>query len=138
MSTDSSIHTTKVIASFILGISSTPWVVLVIINVVLLILGMIMEPGAILIMMLPVFLPVVNQLGIDLVHFGVVMVLNLMIGQITPPFGMCLFTIAQVGGLNVEKISRATLPWAAPLVAVLIACIFIPELIVWLPAVLMQ
>ena len=129
---------TKVIANFILGISTTPWVVLVIINVVLLILGMIMEPGAILIMMLPVFLPIVNQLGIDLVHFGVVMVLNLMIGQITPPFGMCLFTIAQVGGLNVEKISRATLPWAAPLVIVLIATIFIPELIVWLPNVLMQ
>jgi len=129
---------TKVIANFILGISTTPWVVLVIINVVLLILGMIMEPGAILIMMLPVFLPIVNQLGIDLVHFGVVMVLNLMIGQITPPFGMCLFTIAQVGGLNVEKISRATLPWAAPLVIVLIATIFIPELIVWLPTVLMQ
>lgn len=129
---------TKVIASFILGISTTPWVVLVIINVVLLILGMIMEPGAILIMMLPVFLPIVNQLGIDLVHFGVVMVLNLMIGQITPPFGMCLFTIAQVGGLNVEKISHATLPWAAPLVIVLIATIFIPELIVWLPTVLMQ
>lgn len=129
---------TKVIAGFILGISTTPWVVLVIINVVLLILGMIMEPGAILIMMLPVFLPIVNQLGIDLVHFGVVMVLNLMIGQITPPFGMCLFTIAQVGGLNVEKISRATLPWAAPLVIVLIATIFIPELIVWLPNVLMQ
>lgn len=129
---------TKTIASFILGISTTPWVVLVIINVVLLILGMIMEPGAILIMMLPVFLPIVNQLGIDLVHFGVVMVLNLMIGQITPPFGMCLFTIAQVGGLNVEKISRATLPWAAPLVIVLIATIFIPELIVWLPNILMQ
>ena len=129
---------TKIIASFILGISTTPWVVLVIINVVLLILGMIMEPGAILIMMLPVFLPIVNQLGIDLVHFGVVMVLNLMIGQITPPFGMCLFTIAQVGGLNVEKISRATLPWAAPLVIVLIATIFIPELIVWLPNILMQ
>ena len=129
---------TKTIASFILGISTTPWVVLVIINVVLLILGMIMEPGAILIMMLPVFLPIVNQLGIDLVHFGVVMVLNLMIGQITPPFGMCLFTIAQVGGLNVEKIPRATLPWAAPQVIVLIATIFIPELIVWLPNILMQ
>lgn len=129
---------TRTIASFILGISTTPWVVLVIINVVLLILGMIMEPGAILIMMLPVFLPIVNQLGIDLVHFGVVMVLNLMIGQITPPFGMCLFTIAQVGNLNVEKISHATLPWVAPLVVVLIASIFIPELIVWLPTVLMQ
>lgn len=129
---------TKVIANFILGISTTPWVVLVIINVVLLILGMIMEPGAILIMMLPVFLPIVNQLGIDLVHFGVVMVLNLMIGQITPPFGMCLFTIAQVGKLSVEKLSRTTLPWVAPLALVLIASLFIPELIVWLPNVLMQ
>ena len=129
---------TKTIASFILGISTTPWVVLLIINVVLLILGMIMEPGAILIMMLPVFLPIVNQLGIDLVHFGVVMVLNLMIGQITPPFGMCLFTIAQVGKLSVEKLSRTTLPWVAPLALVLIASLFIPELIVWLPNVLMQ
>ena len=128
---------TKIIAEFILGISSTPWVVLLIINVALLILGMIMEPGAILIMMLPVFLPIVNQLGIDLVHFGVTMVLNLMIGQITPPFGMCLFTIAQVAGLSVEKISRATLPFAVPLVVVLIASLFIPELVVWLPNVLM-
>ena len=128
---------TRVIADFILGISSTPWVVLLIINVVLLILGMIMEPGAILIMMLPVFLPIVNQLGIDLVHFGVVMVLNLMIGQITPPFGMCLFTIAQVGNLSVEKISRATLPWVAPLVVVLIASLFIPEIVLWLPNILM-
>ena len=128
---------TRVIADFILGISSTPWVVLLIINAVLLILGMIMEPGAILTMMLPVFLPIVNQLGIDLVHFGVVMVLNLMIGQITPPFGMCLFTIAQVGNLSVEKISRATLPWVAPLVVVLIASLFIPEIVLWLPNILM-
>ena len=128
---------TRIIADFILGISSTPWVVLLIINAVLLILGMIMEPGAILIMMLPVFLPIVNQLGIDLVHFGVVMVLNLMIGQITPPFGMCLFTIAQVGNLSVEKISRATLPWVAPLVVVLIASLFIPEIVLWLPNILM-
>lgn len=129
---------TKVIASFILGISTTPWVVLLIINVVLLILGMIMEPGAILIMMLPVFLPIVNQLGIDLVHFGVIMVLNLMIGQITPPFGMCLFTIAQVGKLSVEKLSHTTLPWVAPLALVLIASVFFPGLIVWLPNLLMQ
>ncbi len=128
---------TRVIADFILGISSTPWVVLLIINVVLLILGMIMEPGAILIMILPVFLPIVSQVGIDLVHFGVVMVLNLMIGQITPPFGMCLFTIAQVGNLSVEKISRATLPWVAPLVVVLIASLFIPEIVLWLPNALM-
>jgi len=129
---------TRTIAGFILGISTTPWVVLLIINVVLLVLGMIMEPGAILIMMLPVFLPIVNQLGIDLVHFGVVMVLNLMIGQITPPFGMCLFTIAQVGKLSVEKLSHATLPWVAPLALVLIVSVFFPGMIVWLPNLLMQ
>jgi TRAP-type C4-dicarboxylate transport system permease large subunit len=72
------------------------------------------------------------------VHFGVVMVLNLMIGQITPPFGMCLFTIAQVGKLSVEKLSHTTLPWVAPLALVLVASVFFPDLIVWLPNLLMQ
>ncbi len=129
---------TKIIADFILGISSTPWVVLVIINIVLFILGMIMEPGAILIMMLPVFLPIIQRVGIDYVHFGVVMVLNLMIGQITPPFGMCLFTIAQVGGLKVERLSHATIPWIIPLVIVLVASIFLPELVLWMPNLLMK
>ncbi len=129
---------TRMIADFILGISATPWVVLLIINVVLFILGLIMEPGAILIMMLPVFLPIVNQLGIDLVHFGVTMVLNLMIGQITPPFGMCLFTIAQVGKLSVEKLAREILPWVVPLVIVLVMSLFIPELVLWLPNLLMK
>ena len=87
-------------ADVILGISSNPNVVLLVINVLLLVLGMVMEPGAILTLMLPVLLPIANGLGLDLVHFGVMVVLNLMIGQVTPPFGVCLFVISDVNKLK--------------------------------------
>ena len=85
----------------ILGISSNPNVVLLVINVLLLVLGMVMEPGAILTLMLPVLLPIANGLGLDLVHFGVMVVLNLMIGQVTPPFGVCLFVMILGGFLGI-------------------------------------
>ena len=78
------------IANTITGVSSNPAVVMFIINIILLILGMVMEPGAILTLMLPVLLPIANTMGYNLVYFGVVVVLNLMIGQVTPPFGVCL------------------------------------------------
>lgn len=129
---------TEKIAKAILSVSTSPWAILAFINVILFLLGLIMEPGAILIMMLPVFLPIVTKVNIDLVHFGVTMVLNLMIGQITPPFGMCLFTIAQVGNLKLETLSRAIIPWIVPLVVVLILSLFIPQLVLWLPNLLMK
>lgn len=121
------------IADFILGISSNPAVILLIINIVLLILGMVMEPGAILTLMLPVLLPIVNGLNLDLVHFGVVMVLNLMIGQVTPPFGVCLFVISDVGEINLERLSKAVLPFIIPLVIVLMLCTYVPGIVTWLP-----
>jgi TRAP-type C4-dicarboxylate transport system permease large subunit len=99
---------------------------------------MIMEPGAILIMLLPILLPIVEQLELDYVHFGVMMILNLMIGQVTPPFGMCLFTISQVGGVSLDRLSRAIIPFIFPLVLVLLLTLFIPEMITWLPDLLMK
>jgi len=126
----------KQIADMILGVSSNPVIILLIINIVLLLLGMVMEPGAILTLMLPVLLPIVNGLGLDLVHFGVVMVLNLMIGQITPPFGVCLFTVAEVGKVNLEKLSKSVIPFIVPLVIVLMLCTYIPGLVTWLPNLL--
>lgn len=127
----------KQIADFILSISANPYVILLVINVILLLLGMVMEPGAILTLMLPVLLPIVKSCGINLVHFGVVMVLNLMIGQVTPPFGVCLFTVADVGKVKLERLSKAVLPFIVPLVIVLFMCTYIPGLITWLPGVLM-
>ena len=125
------------IANFILGISSNKYVILLIINIILLILGMFMEPGAILTLMLPVLLPIVKTLGIDLVHFGVVMVLNLMIGQVTPPFGVCLFVISDVNKLKLEHLYKAILPWCIPLVLTLLLVTYLPGVVTWLPGVLL-
>ena len=126
------------IASFILGISQNPAVILFIINVVLLILGMFMEPGAILTLMLPVLLPIVKDLNIDLVHFGVVMVLNLMIGQVTPPFGVCLFIISDVAKVKLDRLYKSILPFLIPLVVVLFMCTYIPGIVTWLPNMLVK
>ena len=129
---------TQRIAETLFSISGNPIVILLIINLVLFLLGMIMEPGAILIMLLPILLPIVEQLSLDYVHFGVMMILNLMIGQITPPFGMCLFTISQVGGVPLDRVSRSVIPFIFPLVLVLLLTVFIPEMITWLPDLLMK
>ncbi len=125
------------IANFILGISDSPYLILMIINVLLLVLGMFMEPGAILTLMLPVLLPIVKILGIDLVHFGVVMVLNLMIGQVTPPFGVCLFIISDVGDVPLNRLYRGILPFLIPLLIVLLMCTYIPQIVTWLPNMLL-
>jgi tripartite ATP-independent transporter DctM subunit len=121
------------IAEFILGISSNPNICLLVVNVFLLILGMFMEPGAILTLMLPVLIPIAKGLGLDMVHFGVVIVLNLMIGQVTPPFGVCLFIVADVEKLELNKLYRSILPFLVPLIIVLFLITYIPGLVTWLP-----
>lgn len=126
------------IANFILSISNNPAVILLIINIILLILGMFMEPGAILTLMLPVLLPIVKSLGIDLVHFGLLMVLNLMIGQVTPPFGVCLFVVSDVGKVKLDSLYKAILPFLIPLIAVLFLCTYCPQIVTWLPYTLIK
>ena len=125
-------------ATFILGISDNPYIILMVINILLLVLGMFMEPGAILTLMLPVLLPIVKALGLDLVHFGVVMVLNLMIGQVTPPFGVCLFIIADVAKISLTRMYKAILPFIIPLLVVLFLVTYMPQIVTWLPSVLLH
>lgn len=124
-------------ADVILGISSNPAVILLVINILLLVLGMVMEPGAILTLMLPVLLPIANGLGLDLVHFGVMIVLNLMIGQVTPPFGVCLFVISDVNKLKLERLYKAVLPFLIPLILTLLLVTYIPGIVTWLPYTLL-
>jgi len=125
------------IADFILGISSNRAVILLIINIILLVLGMFMEPGAILTLMLPVLVPIAQGIGLDLVHFGVVMVLNLMIGQVTPPFGVCLFIISDLAHLKLEVLYKGILPFLIPLIVTLLMCTYIPGIVTWLPNMLL-
>ncbi len=124
-------------ANVILGISSNPKIILLVINILLLVLGMIMEPGAILTLMLPVLLPIANGLGLDLVHFGVMIVLNLMIGQVTPPFGVCLFVISDVNKIKLERLYKSILPFLIPLIATLLLCTYIPSIVTALPTALL-
>ena len=106
-------------------------------NVILLLLGMVMEPGAILTLMLPVLLPIANGLGLNLVHFGVMVVLNLMIGQVTPPFGVCLFVISDVTKVRLENLYKSILPFLLPLIATLALVTYLPSIVTWLPNLLL-
>lgn len=124
------------ISDFILGISSNPKLILLTINILLLVLGMFMEPGAILTLMLPILLPIAKVLGVDLVHFGVMIVLNLMIGQVTPPFGVCLFIVSDIAKVKLDQAYRSILPFLIPLVVVLFMVTYIPNLVTWLPSLL--
>ena len=128
----------KDIANFLLGISSKPAIILLIINIILLVLGMFMEPGAILTLMLPVLVPIAQAIGLDLVHFGVVMVLNLMIGQVTPPFGVCLFIISDLARVKLEILYKSILPFIIPLIVTLLMCTYIPGIVTWLPNMLIK
>jgi len=124
-------------ADFILGVSSNPNVVLLVINILLLILGMVMEPGAILTLMLPVLLPIAKGLDLNLVHFGVMIVLNLMIGQVTPPFGVCLFVISDVNKLKLERLYKSILPFLVPLILTLLLVTYFPAIVTALPNALL-
>lgn len=125
-------------ANMILSISSNKIIVLLVINVLLLLLGMFMEPGAILTLMCPVLISIANGLGLDLVHFGVMIVLNLMVGQVTPPFGVCLFVLSDVSKMNLEKLYKAIIPFLIPLLIVLITVTYVPQIVTWLPSVLIK
>jgi len=124
---------TEQFATLVLGTTSSPWVVLVLMNLILLVVGCFLETIAAITILVPVFLPIIEKLGIDPVHFGVVMVLNLMIGLLTPPVGMVLYVLSRVSGLPFERCVAATMPFLIPLVLVLALITFIPSLTLWLP-----
>lgn len=122
-----------ILTDAMLSISETIWVLLAMINVLLLILGMIMEILPIMLILAPILFPLLEGMGVNPVHFGVVMVLNLMIGMITPPVGLNLFIISSIGGEEVMSIFRAAIPYFITLVIVLIAITYIPMLTLYLP-----
>ena len=111
--------------------------IVIVINIIVFILGMFMESGAILILLVPIVLPVLKVAQVDLIYFGVVFVLNLMIGMITPPVGMVLFVVTKIANITFERMSKAIIPFVVPLTIVLILCIAFPPLVTWLPNWLM-
>jgi C4-dicarboxylate transporter DctM subunit len=119
--------------NFIQSISSNPIIILIIINFMLLFIGTWMDLTATLIILTPVLLPVAISIGMNPVHFGVMMILNLEIGQITPPMGLCLFGAATISELPVEKIIKALIPFIIACILVLFLVAFIPNLVLLIP-----
>ncbi|HKU87079.1 MAG TPA: TRAP transporter large permease [Casimicrobiaceae bacterium] len=129
---------TDMVAMWVLSFTHSPWVFLLLANLLMLFVGCFLEPTAAILILVPVLLPVVQQLGIDPVHFGLVMVLNLMIGLLHPPMGMVLFVLARVANLSIEKTTMAIVPWLIPLLLSLILITYVPQIAMWLPHLLMR
>ena len=123
----------EMLASLILGLTSEKWVFLLLVNALLLFVGCFLDTIAAITILVPILNPIALKLGVDPVHLGLIMVLNLMIGLLHPPLGMVLFVLARVAKLSVEQTTMAILPWLAPLFLALAAITFVPELTLWLP-----
>lgn len=125
---------TTVIVQSIKSFSDHPVVILLVINILLLIVGSLLEPLPAMVIFLPALLPIGHQLGIDPIHFGATVVINLMIGLLHPPVGLLMFVVASVGKLNVTSVAWETLPFLGWALTVLVLVIVFPTLTTWLPS----
>jgi len=122
------------LAEVLLSISDNPLVILLLVNIALLIFGMVMDTTAILLVAVPVLVPALKTLGIDPVHFGIVMVINLLIGTLTPPFGVLIFVMTEVAKVKYRPLLRQIAPFYLPLIIFLIIVTYFPSLSLSLPA----
>ncbi|WP_026621077.1 TRAP-type C4-dicarboxylate transport system permease large subunit (plasmid) [Ensifer sp. WSM1721] len=123
----------QMLSGAILTITENKWVFLILVNLLMLFVGCFLDTIAAITILVPILLPLSAQFGIDPVHFGLIMTLNLMIGLLHPPLGMVLFVLSRVAKLSVERTTMAILPWLLPLFIALILITFVPAITLWLP-----
>ncbi|QYR20952.1 TRAP transporter large permease [Paenibacillus sp. sptzw28] len=121
------------ITDWMLAVSDNPIIILLIINVLLLLLGAPMDMAPLILIMTPILLPVVTSIGMDPVHFGIILMLNLGIGLLTPPVGTVLFVGAAIGNISISQATRAMMPFFYVLCVVLLILTYIPGIVMWLP-----
>jgi tripartite ATP-independent transporter DctM subunit len=121
------------VSALVLSITTTPWIILLLVNIFLLIVGCFMETIAAITILVPVLLPLMDKIGVDPVHFGLIMVLNLMIGLLTPPVGMVLYILARVANISFERTTKACLPFLIPLLVSLALVTYWPSMVMFLP-----
>jgi C4-dicarboxylate transporter DctM subunit len=123
----------QTIAEQILAVGMAPWMFLMVVNAILLVAGNFMEPTGIILILAPILFPIATQLGIDPIHLGVIIVVNMEIGMVTPPVGLNLFVTSGVTGMNLVQVTRAALPWLAVLLVFLVMVTYIPAISLALP-----
>lgn len=122
------------LAELILSISNTKWVILLMINIFLILLGTFMHGTPIILVVVPILLPIVQSLGINLVHFGMIVIFNVGIGQQTPPLGTCLFITSALAKLDIIDVARANIPFIIQLIALLFLITYVPAISLFLPS----
>ncbi len=125
-----------VLSEFLFSLSDNPIVIMLLVNVLLLAVGCLLEPMPALIIFVPALIPIGQKLGIDPIHFGTVLVLNLMIGMLTPPVGFLLFVVAAIGKLQMAPLVREVIPFLLLALAVLAVATFIPAFTTWIPSLM--
>lgn len=123
----------QLFSDFMFALTDNWWTFLILVNVLLLIIGAFLDTIAAISILVPILLPIAARYGIDPVHLGLIITLNLMIGLLTPPVGMVLFVLSRISKLSVERTTMAILPWMIPLFVALLLITFIPALTLWLP-----
>jgi len=123
----------QTIAEQIVAVGMEPWMFLLVVNIILLVAGNFMEPTGIILILAPIFFPIATQLGIDPIHLGIIMVVNMEIGMVTPPVGLNLFVTSGVTGMSIMQVTRAALPWLSVLLIFLILVTYIPQISLFLP-----
>jgi len=121
------------VRNILAGWEMSQWQFLLVVNLILLVLGCLMEGSTILLIVVPVLVPTAKALGVDMVHFGVVVVVNIMIGLVTPPYGLLLFICAKLSEQPLMAVVRDTLPFLVAMIASLMLITYVPELVLWLP-----
>lgn len=123
----------QAVSQIMTAMDLTPMGFLLMVNVLLLLLGALLEGGTVLLVIVPILIPTAKLLGIDMVHFGVVVTVNLMIGLITPPYGLLLFIMGNITGESIKRIVKETLPFVFVMLAALAFLTYVPEAVLWLP-----
>jgi tripartite ATP-independent transporter DctM subunit len=126
-------HIPDTVAKFLLNVTTNKYLLLLLINIVFILLGMFVDTMTIILVFIPIVLPLIEALGIDLVHFGVVITLNMMIGLSTPPFGMLLFVVSGISDTSLKEVIKAITPMLFVLFGVLFLITYIPQLVTFIP-----
>jgi len=128
----------QIIAAAIISLTKNPLLILLIIDIFLLFVGMLIDASVAIIILSPILFPVATMVGIDPIHFGVLFVLNLAIGLVTPPFGVCLFSVCNVGKISMEDLLKGSFPLYGSLFVVLILVTVFPQIVLWLPQIVLS
>lgn len=128
----------QVFSAWFMSISKEPWVLLLLLNLMLFVVGMFLDSTTAILLFVPIIVPPLVQAGIDPVHLGLVFVFNIMCGLITPPMGLSLFMVSKVGQVPIKDVVREIVPYYIPLGATLILITYVPQIVLWIPSLLVK